>query len=240
MTLLEQPWTLFSYMFLHEDFFHILFNMLWLFWFGEIFVLYLGDKKILPLYLWGGIMGALLYIASFNLIPVFAARLQTAVLMGASASVLAIVFGAVTLNPDHRVQLVFIGDVRIKYIALFTLVLDIISIPRGNAGGYIAHLGGALCGWLFIRGLRSGIDASRPITNFTDAVAEQFNDRNRKKDWQAKSQPGSKESAKKASADVAVASEQERLDEILDKISRSGYDSLTDEEKKFLFDYSKK
>lgn len=240
--LAKQPWTVFTYMFLHEDFFHVLFNMLWLFWFGEIFVLYLGDKKILPLYLLGGIAGALFYIASFNLIPVFQNTLQSAVLIGASASVLAIVFGAVTLNPNHEVRLIFLGDVRIKYIALFSLLIDVISIPRGNAGGYIAHLGGAFCGWLFVRGLRSGVDASQPITKFTEAVAEQFSDKKQQKVLHAEKRTTqyAEVSLKNVETKEQGNSEQERLDEILDKISRSGFDSLSESDKKFLFEYSKK
>lgn len=240
--LAKQPWTVFTYMFLHEDFFHVLFNMLWLFWFGEIFVLYLGDKKILPLYLLGGIAGALFYIASFNLIPVFQNTLQSAVLIGASASVLAIVFGAVTLNPNHEVRLIFLGDVRIKYIALFSLLIDVISIPRGNAGGYIAHLGGAFCGWLFVRGLRNGVDASQPITKFTEAVAEQFSDKKQQKVFhiEKRTTQYAEVSLKNIETKEQGNSDQERLDEILDKISRSGFDSLSESDKKFLFEYSKK
>ncbi|MDW8274057.1 MAG: rhomboid family intramembrane serine protease [Chitinophagales bacterium] len=238
-TLLKQPWTVLSYMFLHDDFFHILFNMLWLYWFGEIFVLYLGDKKIVPLYLLGGLSGALFYLLSYNLLPVFATERFGAMLLGASASVLAIVFGAATLNPDHQMRLLFLGDVRIKYIALFSLLIDIINIPEGNAGGYIAHLGGALCGWLFIKGLRSGVDASRPFARFTASVARQLGSRPSGAAKPATAVKQVKERAPKtATTATQVASDQERLDEILDKISRSGYDSLTDEEKKFLYDFS--
>lgn len=240
-TFVKQPWTLLSYMFLHEDFFHLLFNMLWLYWFGGIFTLYLGDKRVLPLYILGGISGAVFYIASFNLIPVFEPSLQNAVLMGASASILAIVFGAVTLNPNHQVFLVFFGEVRIKYIALFTLVVDVISIPRGNAGGYIAHLGGACCGWLFIRGLRHGIDVFSPIQKVADTVTTPFA---KKQHYEAvrKERVAYLRSIqyKPSSPEAQVVSEQERVDEILDKISRSGYDSLSEEEKKFLFEYSNK
>lgn len=240
--LAEQPWTIFSYMFLHEDFFHVLFNMLWLYWFGEIFNLYLGDKKILPLYLLGGAVGALFYIASFNFIPVFHTTLNSAVLIGASASVLAIVFGAVTLNPNHEVRLILIGDVRIKYIALLSLLIDVISIPRGNAGGYIAHIGGAFCGWLFVRGLRNGIDASQPITKFTETLAEQFAEKKKQTFFRNEKRTvhHTEFSQTKKESRMNVSSEQDRLDEILDKISRSGYDSLSDEDKKFLFEYSKK
>lgn len=228
-------------MFVHEGFFHIIFNMLWLYWFGEIFVLYLGDKKILPLYLLGGFCGAIFYVVSFNLIPVFKANVDSAVLIGASASVLAIVFGAVALNPSHQVRLILLGNVQIKYIALFMLLIDVISIPRGNAGGYIAHLGGAFCGWLFIRGLRKGVDASRPIAKVADVVASQL-ERKSKHEVAYREQVKYKKeiSAQSSTSAIQTSNEQERLDEILDKISRSGYDSLSSEDKQFLFEYSKK
>ena len=238
--LIKQPWTIFTYMFLHEGFFHILFNMLWLMWFGDIFMLYLGDKKILPLYLLGGISGAVLYVASFNLLPVFHDALPISMMLGASARILAIVFAAVTLNPDYEVRLMFIGDVKIKYIALVSLLIDILSIPNGNAGGYIAHIGGALCGWLFIKGLRSGVDAGKPIGDFAEMVSSQF-----KKQNQTVLKYESKKSVSYGSASTATTikrtdDEQSLVDEILDKISRSGYDSLSKEEKDFLFKFSNK
>lgn len=238
--LIKQPWTIFTYMFLHEGFFHILFNMLWLLWFGEIFMLYLGDKKILPLYLLGGISGAILYVASFNLLPVFHNSLQGSMMLGASASILAIVFAAVTLNPDYEVRLLFFGDVKIKYIAFLSLLIDILSIPNGNAGGYIAHIGGALCGWLFIKGLRSGIDAGKPIGDFAELVSTQLH-----KPKQSAMKYESKRTASFTTIHTETTikrseNEQAQVDEILDKISRSGYDSLSKEEKDFLFKYSNK
>ncbi len=237
--LIVQPWSVLTYMFFHEGFLHILFNMLWLFWFGEIFVLYLGDRKILPLYVLGGLMGVVFYLAAFNLFPVFSEQVPRAVMLGASASVLAIVFAAATINPEHEVRLLFFGDVRIKYIAFVSLLIDVISIPQGNAGGYIAHLGGALCGWLFIKGLRSGVDAGKPIGEFAEMVASQFS-----KEKMRVNKPASvlkpTHGSGSAAAIQRTQSEQERVDEILDKISRSGYDSLTKEEKEFLFHYSNK
>lgn len=228
-------------MFVHEGFFHIIFNMLWLYWFGEIFVLYLGDKKILPLYLLGGFCGAIFYVVSFNLIPVFKANVDSAVLIGASASVLAIVFGAVALNPSHQVRLILLGNVQIKYIALFMLLIDVISIPRGNAGGYIAHLGGAFCGWLFIRALRNGIDVALPITKVTKAVSAPFEDKKPTKKLVSPRVQHIQEFTTKYSISAKESpGEQEQLDSILDQISRSGYDSLSESDKKFLFDYSNK
>lgn len=221
--LLYQPWSVFTYMFMHTQFFHILFNMLWLYWFGEIFVLYLGDSKVLPLYIIGGLAGALTYILAYNLIPVFRPAVGVSYMLGASASIYAIVFAAATINPDHELGLLFIGPVKIKYIALVSLLLDIITIPYVNAGGYIAHVGGALSGFLFIRGLRSGIDVTS-IFKRKPKVKVSY------KSNEVKGSPG----APRGTGD------QEKVDEILDKIARSGYDSLSKEEKDFLFHYSKK
>ncbi|MCW5907535.1 MAG: rhomboid family intramembrane serine protease [Chitinophagales bacterium] len=232
--LLRQPWSLFTYMFLHSGILHILFNLLWLYWFGEIFVLFLGDKKILPLYLLGGVVGALLYVLAFNLLPVFAPKVATSQMLGASAAVFAIVFAAATLSPDYEVRLLLFGVVRIKYIALIALVLDIISIPYGNAGGYIAHLGGALTGVLYIKALRGGTDFGKPLNRFFDFVATVFKPKPKVKVTYKSSDERSAPKAPRSKSD------QEKIDEILDKISRSGYDSLTKEEKDFLFHYSNK
>lgn len=232
--LLHQPWSLFTYMFLHTGFFHVLFNMLWFYWFGEIFVLYLGDKKILPLYLIGGIAGAITYILAFNLIPVFKPAVEVSYMLGASASVFAVVFAAATLNPDYEVRLLFLGVIRIKYIALVSILLDVINIPNGNAGGYIAHIGGALSGYLYIKALQGGFDMTSPLNKLFDWVATIFKPKPKVKMTYKNTEVRSSVANKKPGDD------QKRVDEILDKISRSGYDGLTKEEKDFLFHYSKK
>jgi membrane associated rhomboid family serine protease len=227
--LLYQPWALFTYMFLHTGFFHVLFNMLWFYWFGEIFVLYLGDKKILPLYLLGGIAGAIIYVLAYNLLPVFKPQVDGSMMLGASASIFAIVFAAATLAPDYEIRLMFIGNVRIKYVALFSLLLDIINIPYGNAGGYIAHIGGALTGYLYIKSLQGCFDFTSPFTNLLNLFKPKSNIK-----------VAYKHGSQKAEASSRSKNEQQRVDEILDKIARSGYDSLTKDEKDFLFNYSKK
>ena len=232
--LAQQPWSVFTYMFLHQGFFHVLFNMLWFYWFGEIFVLYLGDKKILPLYLMGGLSGALIYMLAYNLLPVFKPSVELSYMLGASASIFAIVFAAATLNPDHEVRLILIGNVKIKYVAVVSLLLDVINIPHGNAGGYIAHVGGALCGYLYITSLRSGFDITSPLNNFFDWVVTLFSRRPNIKVAHKSTGP------RTAPHQPRKESDQDRVDEILDKIAHSGYDSLTKEEKDFLFHYSKK
>jgi hypothetical protein len=202
-----------------------------LYWFGEIFVLYLGDKKILPLYIIGGLSGALIYVLAFNLLPVFRPAVPVSFMLGASASIFAIVFGAVALNPDHELGLIFFGPVKIKYIAIISLLLDVINIPYSNAGGYIAHVGGALSGYLFIKALQNGYDISKV---FTAPIALFSRKPKVKVSYKSAAGPKASPTVPRGKGD------QEKVDEILDKIARSGYDSLTKEEKDFLFHYSKK
>lgn len=236
MRLLYEPWTLITYMFTHGEVLHILFNMLVLYWFGKILTEFLGNRKILPLYLLGGISGAILFIASYQLFPIFHAAIPEARAWGASASVMAVMIAAATLVPDYTMFLLLIGPVKIKWIALFAVVLDLISIPSSNAGGHIAHIGGALFGFVFIRQMQKGRDLSSGINWLIDKSVNIFKPKipmkvsYRTKEKSTK-QPGSKT--------VIQSSKQERLDSILDKIAQSGYDSLTKDEKEFLFKVSK-
>lgn len=226
---IRQPWTVFTYMFTHEGILHILFNMLWFYWFSEIFVLFIGDKKIFPLYVLGGLVGAAIYIAAYNLIPVFKPQAESSAMLGASASVMAIVFGAVALSPNYEMRLFIFGDVKIKYIAFISLLLDIMNIPYGNAGGYIAHIGGAATGFAYIKLLQSGTDLAAPFA----LIGNVFK---RKPAVRLTHKSETKASSKQVPTDDI----QERLDAILDKISRSGYESLNKEEREFLFQYSNK
>ena len=143
-SLIYKPWTLITYMFLHYDFLHILFNMLWLFWFGQLFMQFIIPKRMLSVYLLGGLSGALLYIIAFNLIPAFQPSVPVSIALGASASVYAVVVAVCAYIPDYSMGLLLIGRVKLKYIAIVVVVIDILSISQGNAGGHIAHLGGAL------------------------------------------------------------------------------------------------
>lgn len=231
--LISRPWTVFTYMFLHEGFLHILFNILWLYWFGRIFLEYLDERKLLGVYILGGLAGAALYIISFNLFPAFAQILPLSRALGASAAVLAIVISISVYVPDYTIALLFIGPVKLKYIAAFMILLDIISIAGTNAGGHIAHLGGALFGWIFIRQYRKGSDLTRGINILFHKISSFF-------------KPGSKLKVeyKKTRTDYDYNKQkierQKRIDEILDKISKSGYDSLSKEEKEILFRISNK
>ena len=154
-SLLYRPWTLITYCFYHENFLHILFNMLWLFFMGRLFTEYLGEKKLLPLYLVGGLCGSVLFIVFYNLFPLFSREVDIAVALGASASVLAVTVAIATLLPDYEVGL-FLPQwrVKLKYIAIALFVIDLLSITGNNAGGNIAHIGGAIFGFIYIKQLK--------------------------------------------------------------------------------------
>lgn len=233
-TLLFRPWSIFTYMFVHEGFMHILFNMLWLWWLGNIFYEYLGGKKLVFTYIAGGLSGAVLYILAFNIFPVFQQMLPFSYAMGASAGILAVVVGIATLLPSYRIGLMFIGAVPLKYIALFSVVLDVLSISHENPGGHIAHLGGALFGYLYIKQLKKGQDIGEYFYGlFAKVNSFPFT---RKKMKVAFKQNQTK------TDEAYLANKKERqeiIDAILDKIAQSGYESLTKGEKETLFKASK-
>jgi membrane associated rhomboid family serine protease len=239
-TFLIKPWTLFTYMFVHIGFFHILFNMLFLYWFGMVIKEFLGSNRVIGLYILGGIAGGLFYILIYNLIPFYADRVENSILFGASAGVFAVVVGAATFMPNYTFFLLFIGPVRIKYIALFYVVLSFANTTGPNAGGELAHLGGALVGFLFIKQLNRGTDWGKPVLSvihfFRSFFVKQSNIRVTYSRKEKASTGASRQPAKKSASRV----EQDEIDEILDKISQSGYDSLSKEEKEKLFNASKK
>lgn len=221
-----RPWTIITYMFLHAGLWHILVNMLFLFWFGLLLEEYLGRKKIISLYFLGGIAGGLLYIISYNIFPYLQVQVGQAFLIGASASVMAILVACATLLPDYTFFLLLLGPVKLKYIALVLVIFDFLSIAGSNPGGMIAHLGGALFGFVFIRQLRKGNDWSRPFMKVAGGLGAIF---------KRKPHLKVKYSNKSRKTDSRPVSQQDEIDAILDKISRSGYESLTAEEKNKLF-----
>lgn len=227
---LARPWTILTYMFFHEGFLHILFNLLWLYWLGQIFVHYKSEKELLGVYIMGGIAGAALYMLFYNVFPVFAESLPISYALGASAAVLAVVFAISTYVPNLTLNLLFIGPVKLKYIAAFMVVLDVIGIAGNNAGGHIAHLGGALFGYLFIVGQRNKVNLIKPIL-WAIGIWENYNPFRRK--------PKMKVDYRRTADDMEYnrvkVEKQKEIDIILDKISQSGYDSLSAEEKKTLF-----
>lgn len=229
-TLASRPWTLITYMFLHFDFLHILFNLLWLYWMGQIFLGYFDQGKLITIYLLGGITGGIFYVSGFNFFPVFTQIVTDSRLLGASASVIAIVTALAVYAPNHTLHLLFIGPVRMKYIALFSILLYIISISSSNAGGNLAHLGGAFWGMVYIMQLRKGIDVGKGVNRLFSGINKIF-----------KPQPKVKVTYRKPKAadDIEYNRQKNqdkiRMNQILEKISKSGYDSLSKEEKEILF-----
>ncbi|MCK5169225.1 MAG: rhomboid family intramembrane serine protease [Bacteroidales bacterium] len=230
--LVYKPWTIFTYMFLHQDFMHILFNMLWLYWFGMIFLHYFDNKKLLSIYIVGGLTGAALYILSFNIFPLFDQVLPMSYALGASASVIAIVITISVYAPNHTINLLFFGPVKLKYIAIVTIVLDVLSIASSNAGGHIAHLGGALFGYMYISQLRKGKNITKGFDRFMDKIFSLFKPKDKFKVTY-------KRPANDYEYNKTKATKQKDIDNVLDKIAKSGYDSLTKKEKEILFKNSK-
>lgn len=234
--LLTQPWSIISYMFLHTDIWHILFNMLCLYWFGKLFLQFFSAKHLRGLYLLGGICGGCLYIISLNIFPYFNPVLHQSVLLGASASILAIMAAIAIKEPDYQVQILFIGPIRLKYIALFTVLFDLLFMLTSNSGGHLAHLGGILAGIWFTLGLNKGHDITKWINKVLDFPSHSsmlFHKKPKMKiHYGGKQQDYDFNAQKKA--------HETQINRILEKIKQSGYGSLSSEEKKELFDASKR
>ncbi|ULB35432.1 MULTISPECIES: rhomboid family protein [Proteiniphilum] len=234
--LLNRFWTPITYMFVHEGFLHLLFNMLWLYWFGHIFQQYFSGRTLGSLYVLGGLAGALLYVAAFNTIPYYL-DMGRGWMIGASAAVMAIVMGTAFYRPDVQVNLLFLGPVKIIYIAVFAFVLDFISLGSPtNPGGHVAHIGGALSGYIFAIQYKKGKDITHWMGRIIDLFVDLFKPRKRGSTLRVKSSRRETD----WEYNKRKHTEQEEIDAILDKLKQSGYSSLSAEEKKKLFNASKK
>lgn len=231
--LILRPWTIITYMFVHKGIWHILFNMLWLYWFGVIFLEYLDQRKLVAVYLLGGISGALVYILSFNIFPAFTGIVADSVAIGASASVMAVVIAIAAYVPDYTVHLFLFGRVKIKYMALAIFVLTSVMDFSVNSGGKLAHMGGALFGYLYTLNLRQGRDIAKRFNMLIDFLATIFKPRKKLKVTHKK--PATEYEYNKMRNE-----HQAQINRILEKISKGGYDSLTKEEKETLFKESQK
>ena len=212
--IIERPWSILTYMFLHESFIHLLFNMLWLHFGGKLFLEYLNQKQLVNIYILGGLFGGVFFVFAFNYFPALIPYSQSAKALGASASVLAIFVAISTKIPNYQINIPFIGYIKLKHIALFFIILDFLSIPKGNAGGHIAHIGGAIFGYIYIKQIEN------KKKSFLDIFIGAFKNTKTKKT--------------KSKKDV------NEVDVVLEKISKSGYNSLNDKEKELLFKSSKK
>lgn len=248
--LLMSPWTVFTYAFAHYDILHILFNMLWFYWLARIFMEYFNSKQLVMLYVLGAVGGVVLYELSMNLLPAFSDGQYR--MIGASASVLAIVAAMAVYAPDYKISLLFIGSISLKWIALGTLLIDFLSIDISNAGGHIAHIGGAMVGALFGLMMRRGHDITSPLNAFVDWCVSLFQRRKRPsvgdpvggRSYRKRTpNNGSGTQKHNESAQTTAPCEREgerELDEILAKLKRSGYTALTEHERNVLFSYSNK
>lgn len=235
--LARHAWTPLSYMFSQIEPLHLIFNMLWLYWFGIVFQLLSTPKRMIGLYLLGGLGGAALYLLAVNSLPYFAGH--GGLLIGSSASVIAIVTATAIMAPDYRMNLLFLGAVSLKWIAIVTIGIDLLSVTGSNAGGHIAHLGGAAVGAIFALGLKRGHDITAPLNSLIDAIVNLF--RRRPKVRPARFRASGAPSAPRPKApSAASAADQAELDNILDKIKKSGYSSLTADERARLFDVSRR
>lgn len=231
--LLYRPWTVITYMFLHIDFLHLLFNMLWLYWFGKIFLLFFNERQLGGIYFSGGITGAVLFLLAYNIFPYYRNVVGSSFLIGASASVMAIVFAVSFFQKNYEINLLFLGRIKLIYLAWISLLIDLLSIVSTNAGGHIAHLGGALFGVLFAVQFKKGKDLTLFVNRIIDGIVNLRKPRTRMKVTYRRPENDMEYNARKQD-------EMNSLDAILDKLKRSGYESLSAEEKKALFDASKK
>lgn len=234
--ILKRPWTPVTYMFLHTGFIHLLFNILGLYWFGKLFLYRLESNKLLSVYLLGGLSGAIFYVISYNIFPVFDS--VNGLLLGASASVFAVLVAIAFYDPDNEIHLSFIGSFKLKYIALFYVLLSVVGISATNPGGNIAHLGGAAWGWFYIRQLRKGKDLGAGLIKMLNGIAGAFIGIFKPKN-------NLKVTFKQAPKDDYEYNrqknkEQEEVNRILEKIGKAGYDSLSKDEKELLFRQGKK
>lgn len=227
MTFATHPWTLVTYMFTQFDVFHILFNMLWLYWFGIFFSDISTSRQLLGLYIAGGLIGGLLFMAAANLLPGISSG---ATLIGSSASVLAIVAATAILTPDREIGLLFIGGVKLKWIALVMVAFDLINLGTGNAGGHIAHLGGAAVGVAYGIWRRSGVRIAPKRPRQQSAPTLEFHPRH------TTTHAGRPAAAQPATTDTSEAT----LNRLLDKIKSSGYGSLSPVERATLLRISEK
>lgn len=226
-----KPWTFITYAFLHANIWHLLFNMIVLNFASRLFLTYFTQKQFFGLYLLGGIFAGLVFVLTDLFLH------NNTILVGASGAIMAVLIAAATYSPLSEIRLLLIGNVKLWHIAAGLLIIDLIQIPMSNTGGHLAHIGGSVFGFLYIRLLQNGTDLSKIVSNVIDYFVSLFTPRKstpfKKVHKNVNQQP--KANTPKAQKDIT----QQQIDDILDKISKSGYDSLTKEEKEFLFKVGK-
>jgi membrane associated rhomboid family serine protease len=230
--LLFKPWTIFTYSFMHSGFFHLFWNMYLLYFASRLFLNLFSPRTFFNVYFLGVLLGGLTFMLSYSVFPAF--QYAFPIMVGASAGVMAVLIFMATYSPDLEVRIIFF-NVKLRYLGIAFVLLDVIQIPYGNAGGHLAHLGGAAFGYLFVKRLDQGVDIGLPFENFTNRVLNLFKKQSKLKTVHKRK--ASSNSKKKVTTQEV---DQSKIDSILDKISKSGYDSLTQKEKDFLFQAGKK
>jgi membrane associated rhomboid family serine protease len=234
MEALLQPWSIITYSFVHSGLWHLLFNMLLLFYLSEVLMNLLPTKKVLNVYFMGVIMGGLAFLLAQNLV-----LNNSAGLVGASAGVGALLMFTATFLPDSQIRF-FTFNIKWKYIGIAMIVLDVLRILSGiNTGGYISHFGGYLLGYLYATQYQQGKDIGEGFERFVDGFMGLFSKKSNLKTVHKSSKSSNKGYAGKSKKEFDAFNKQKQIDLILDKISKSGYDSLTEAEKKFLFEAGK-
>jgi len=227
---LRKPWTLITHMFYHESVWHILSNMLWLWAFGYIMQDLTGNRKIVSVFLYGGLAGAAAFLLAFNLIPVFKGLSVPA--LGASAGIMGVAVATTMIAPGYRIFPMLNGGIPLWILTMIFVIIDLATIPGTNSGGHIAHLAGAFAGFLFIFFLRRGYDGSDWINNLFDWCNNLFNPGKPAKGKKIKQELFYKSGAQPYTKTPNLT--QQKIDEILDKINQKGYNHLTEEEKDLL------
>lgn len=240
--LLWRFWTPITYMFTHFGFWHLLGNMLWLYFMGQMFLMVFDNKQLFGTYILGGLSGALLFILSYNLFPIFSKTVEVATCVGASAAVTAIVIAICVMRPNMEIRIFGIIPMTLKWLGILYVVFDVLQITGDNSGGHIAHLGGAIFGALFAWQYSNGKDLTKGFNNLMDKIVTLLPSANQsgKKRKMRVVYNDTNHSASNSDFNRTSAENQKRMDEILDKISQSGYQSLTKEEKEFLFKMGRK
>ena len=213
-----QPWSIFSFMFIHLNFVHLIFNMLWLYFIGNIFLQWLNEKQLIYIYILGGISGGLFFVLSYNYLPLLQKNIENTLALGASASIFAIMMAITIYKPDHKIQIPLIQKIKLKNITVFLTIYYIVSLSGGNTGGYLAHIGGGIFSFIYIKQL----DKSKIFKSI-------FKNNSKFKEKDSDYIYNQKQSKKIKEIDI-----------ILEKISKSGYKSLNKKEKEILFKSSKK
>jgi membrane associated rhomboid family serine protease len=233
MALAWKPWSIVTYAVFHSGIFHLLFNMVVLHFSTRLFTTYFNQKQLLGLYILGGIFAGIIYLISYLVFP--GLENSSATLVGASGSIMAILFATVSYNPYMEIRLMFLGIIKLWHIAAVFIVLDLIQLPTSNTGGHLAHLGGALFGYLFIVLLKKGTDLTDGVSKIIGFFVNKSRSKQNKTPFKKVYRNYNPASPSSSSSRIVKKDKtQQQIDEILDKIGVSGYDSLSKEEKDFL------